>query len=529
MATNQNTAFQKMLIGGKDCYGPLTNLLLSLASLPTVLWLFSFHMHPALLIDEILENILNHVLDWDSEKEYRWTLAQLARCCKSWKDPALDRIWKRLADMKPIVGLESQELSSYTSRVKQITLRGDTGYSPSEHVLAFPRLQYALLEGAGCNAPINWALSHSLHRLKVDMRCTNSKVDVQYERCEHVTKIVQHIQNASNEGLQKLHLRGCITSSLNRVIGVLTSLRSLTLLTGSTLTPRLLTEITTFPFLQELRLHAAHIDADWFRTTKTPSESPTFPSLRRLHIRGQQSLIHAIVELLQLDTLEHLYLEADRPALDITAWTPIMDTLAVKASRSLRQLTIEHCTELDTPTNNIHLMGLSSFTLQHIKSLSNCAAMRKFTLDTTLPIKFTDRDIEDMSSWWPFLECLDLGALPGPHEDPACSPTLTVKALSHLAGHCPELKDLIIPLDLSASSEDDPSEVVPQQKLKTLRIGRVADSKSISSFVQTVLMMFPSVEAIECETSDGEVPVALPGRQEPDTGAGTEDELANGQ
>lgn len=106
MATNQNTAFQKMLIGGKDCYGPLTNLLLSLASLPTVLWLFSFHMHPALLIDEILENILNHVLDWDSEKEYRWTLAQLARCCKSWKDPALDRIWKRLADMKPIVGLE---------------------------------------------------------------------------------------------------------------------------------------------------------------------------------------------------------------------------------------------------------------------------------------------------------------------------------------------------------------------------------------------------------------------------------------
>lgn len=58
-------------------------------------------MHSALIIDEVLEAMLEHCADW-SGADYRWTLCQLARCCKAWKDPALDRLWKRLDAVEPL-------------------------------------------------------------------------------------------------------------------------------------------------------------------------------------------------------------------------------------------------------------------------------------------------------------------------------------------------------------------------------------------------------------------------------------------
>lgn len=61
-------------------------------------------MHPVLLIDEILEHILEQCSDW-SEKDYRRTLSQVARCCRAWQDPALDRLWSRLDGIMPLVRL----------------------------------------------------------------------------------------------------------------------------------------------------------------------------------------------------------------------------------------------------------------------------------------------------------------------------------------------------------------------------------------------------------------------------------------
>lgn len=61
-------------------------------------------MHSVLLIDEILEYILEFCSDWPQE-EYRQTLACIARCCKAWRDPALDRLWYRLDGVMPLVRL----------------------------------------------------------------------------------------------------------------------------------------------------------------------------------------------------------------------------------------------------------------------------------------------------------------------------------------------------------------------------------------------------------------------------------------
>ncbi|KAK7685631.1 hypothetical protein QCA50_010392 [Cerrena zonata] len=483
-------------------------------------------MHSALLIDEILENVLHHVHEF---QEYRWTLVQIARSCQAWRDPALDKIWSHLVDIKPVLNtLESSEARSYAARVKHITLRNAIHDHTQQHLI-LPELRSATLEGGGCNTAIDWAGSPALRRLKIDMQTIRAKPEAQFELGKRVAEILRTIQTRSDDGLQELDLKGHITSSLSYTIGSLTTLRSLTLLCGSTVTPRLLIEIATFPHLRDLRIQATHIDADCFRILQTNPGSTltTFPSLHNLRLQSDQPLMQAVIELLQPSTLEHLHLEAYGPALDVTAWTPIMDTLASKASYSLRTLILEHY-----HTGHIvdHGYSLNSFTLLPLKSLAACRALQRFTLGTTSLINFTDRNIEEMSSWWPHLETLDLGTLPVLDEDIPYKPTLTVKSLLHLARNCTKLKDLVLSLDISAVPESDRQGPHARHALKSLRVGHVSDTKDVSDFIQTILSVFPSVETIECETHDGETSVVEPGRpKESDAPrVGTEDGFANG-
>ncbi len=61
-------------------------------------------MHSALLIDEVLQLIFDFCSDLP-DTEPKWTYAQLARCCRAWKDPALDRLWDRLNGVGPLLAL----------------------------------------------------------------------------------------------------------------------------------------------------------------------------------------------------------------------------------------------------------------------------------------------------------------------------------------------------------------------------------------------------------------------------------------
>lgn len=61
-------------------------------------------MHSALLIDEILQEIIEACSAW-SGQECRSSLCQIARCCKAWSDPALDRLWARLDGVTPLLRL----------------------------------------------------------------------------------------------------------------------------------------------------------------------------------------------------------------------------------------------------------------------------------------------------------------------------------------------------------------------------------------------------------------------------------------
>jgi hypothetical protein len=63
-------------------------------------------MHQVLLIDEIVQDIFELCFEYaDGGKEKLHDLCQVARCCKAWKDPALDRLWRRLPCVIPLLSL----------------------------------------------------------------------------------------------------------------------------------------------------------------------------------------------------------------------------------------------------------------------------------------------------------------------------------------------------------------------------------------------------------------------------------------
>lgn len=57
-------------------------------------------MQRALLIDEIIR----HIFSFSAENGLA-TLNALARCCRTWEDPALDYLWTRLSSIAPLLQL----------------------------------------------------------------------------------------------------------------------------------------------------------------------------------------------------------------------------------------------------------------------------------------------------------------------------------------------------------------------------------------------------------------------------------------
>ena len=62
-------------------------------------------MHLALLLDEVLRIILDHIdRDLDRLPALK-TFYHLATVCRAWKDPALDYLWASLASVDPLLAL----------------------------------------------------------------------------------------------------------------------------------------------------------------------------------------------------------------------------------------------------------------------------------------------------------------------------------------------------------------------------------------------------------------------------------------
>ncbi|KAI8996431.1 hypothetical protein BD414DRAFT_434226 [Trametes punicea] len=471
-------------------------------------------MHRALLIDEILQLIFAECAAFP-HPESRRTLCQLARCCKAWKDVALDRLWSRIDGSAPLLGLltctdhEKMRVSqlpphflTYAGRVKEISHHSVPETPALDYpMMLMPRLESVTLSFQGCMVPDAWLLSPCLKRINVNI---GFSYDPQ-ETVDRSNAVAAHLERVRHYGspLQTLQVRGRMTKSLNEGVAALTQLRSLTIYANCCLSCETLAAVATFPGLRSLNIHASSIHHADFAAALSRASGPCFPVLEELEIRTDGALLMVILERLPSETLTRLRAEVTRSSRGPGYLKGVFELLAQKASKSLRELTLEDQTEFEDL--DLSLRPCASAEWYPISLLSPLAALkelRRFALVSMLPPALSDADMGQLGKWWPSLEHLDLGTLDVDYIPVDWQIQTTPGALIAVSKYLPRLVSLvlpILPMDLVAFVSQ-PTILIPRHHtLRSLAIGDVPDAISCASaLVQAILAIFPSLIRLDC-------------------------------
>lgn len=425
----------------------------------------------------------------------------------------------------------------YASRVKHVVFKSTPQSSLISRTLpsfpTFPHLKHAVIQGDGCLLPPQFLLSPSLQDLDVDLRGTRNCAGVRH-RSHQLAETLCNVSSLMTT-LQKLRIKGFMATTLDHIIPSFASLRSLTLLTSSSLSVDTLAALGELGNLQDLYVHASNLDADDFTQAISLQTSQPFPVLHNLRIRAQRSLFCAILDVIPSDTLRSLYLETEESAQGPSAWNPTFTLIAAKASNTLIDVTLDQILDPEELESNLTTSGADTrFAIETLQPLGKLRALRRLTIDAMLLPDFTDRDIDQMASWWTQLEHLDLGGLPD-GQDHAEVPKITTAALRALAKRCPRLRSLSIPLDSASCSQEPCGAVVVQQKaLERLVVGPPPADEHVAAFVRSVIHIFPCVREIECASADKSLSVDVQGAGrahalDVEHPKGTSDGFANGQ
>ncbi|KAI0629376.1 hypothetical protein C8Q77DRAFT_1143595 [Trametes polyzona] len=471
-------------------------------------------MHSALLIDEVLQLIFDHCVALP-DADPRWTLCQLARCCKAWKDPALDRLWSRIDGATPLLNLlkssDDKILRSFhecAARVKEISHHACIPPMPTgEPTPILPRLQAVTLSFHGCTVLTPWVLSSHLKRISVNIGFARYPPMVT-DRCNAVAGYLTQAQSCA-PGLESLHIRGRMTDSLNSAVASLTQLRSLSIYSNRFLTCDTLAEIATFPNLRSLAVHASSVRHSDFADALAPLYKPCFPALEELEIRASGSLLAVLVEHLPAGVLTKLNAEVDRSPHGPSYLKGMLEELVQKTSASLTELSVEDLTEHEDLESARSLASPEWYPLSLLSPLAALKGLKRFSLVSALPPAITDADLESMSKWWPLLTHLNLGTIESDYLPADWPVHMTAAALPTVAKHFPRLESLalpILPIDFVAETGKPatPETPAPQQAtLRTLTIGDLPDAAGcIPTLVQTILALFPSLTTLECPTHE---------------------------
>ncbi|KIK98184.1 hypothetical protein PAXRUDRAFT_134735 [Paxillus rubicundulus Ve08.2h10] len=458
-------------------------------------------MHPALLVDEILQLIFE--ISLDDEKS---SLCRAARCCKAWKDPALDRIWRRLPSAIPLLSLlpgcsvekgtihlnhlvqaeKCGVFRLYAVRVKHIVHHHSVLGDLPAH-LSYP------LDNLGTSRIESRSIGDVVLHMSLSSRLRAFVLHIGYTKSDSASTSMHMILSRLKKcsALERLSVRGHSSTCLQTPLGALATLHSLSLHLSS-LTEQTFMAVSALPLLGDLDIHADRLSLDNLAVAISEHCDSTafFPSLQKLRIRAEPGLLELLCRYLPQDKLHSLHIDSTAPSLP-SAWAAPFRAIATVASE-LHYFTIEHSIIVseseDTPTYPIDKF----FTIDHFRPLSKLP-LRRFVLDSWLPPDFSDADIEEMTKWWPLLNRLDLGALTAlENTEASWKPRISLASLSTLAKGCKGLQSLVIALDADgALAVPQP---VPQgsHPLASLFISSRSrpDTSSLSAML---LKIFPSL------------------------------------
>lgn len=469
-------------------------------------------MHPALFIDEILQLIFEAVLN-----DGKPSLCCAARCCRAWKDPALDRIWRRLPSAIPLLSLlpgfsmETDIIVGFSSPQPQLSLTHLKRLGPTTQDMSFTAFhsysirvkhivhRHGVLVDSAC---IPMDLFHQLSNLesaRIKSRATGEvalrmslaprlrALTLQVDYAKSTTSahsMMSLLQECSS--LEQLSVRGYSSEYLHIPLSKMTILRSLTLHLSS-LTPQAFMSVSTLPLLVDFDVHADRLSHDDLSAAITRlCDASFFPALEQLKIRAQPVLAALVVQQLPRNKLHSLHMDATGPA-SSSAFEGLFQAMA---TLPLHEFILEDAISIDESEDMPTYTPDKVFTLEHLRPLSK-VPLRRLILDTSLPPDLSDPGIGEMTKWWPLLEQLELGATTALENAETWKPRTSLASLAMLARGCKHLQSLAIVLDADSLPESGPVPLVPHP-LTSLSISS-RSRPDIPSLSTLLCRLFPSL------------------------------------
>ncbi|PPQ98957.1 hypothetical protein CVT24_003584 [Panaeolus cyanescens] len=427
-------------------------------------------------------------------------------------------------------GNELSSFSAYADRVKHIVLQHDI-VAHDGHVgklaIALPKLRSLRLSMTKSTLPLSLLQNLSnLDTADFSLGFKSRPPSSEEILCLRFREIAQ-----LSTRLRNLRLRGSIPASVNVSLCQMTALQSVSLRLGNTMSVDVLAALGTFPSLSTLEVHAGHLSTDAVRVLMD-DKSNLFPVLTKLYIRAKSSFVELFVSYLSTTTLQHLHVELDdeRPFAD--TWTSILQRVSSKASASLQHLDLEHHYNLDdiqqnstpntvatTPPPQGTLQHLPSITLGDVGFLRSAKRLRHFSCNLTIPPSLSDSDFEQVLSWWPQLEHLDLGPLPDRELSPSITISPSSKVISMVTEKASQLLYLSVPcsLDDTFCRQSGPTgnTSIPHNRLKNLTVSAITTTDP-TQMARCLLHLLPSLQTLECiEPGDHGVESLIPNLNSP--------------
>ncbi|KIY49970.1 hypothetical protein FISHEDRAFT_72197 [Fistulina hepatica ATCC 64428] len=501
-------------------------------------------MHYALLIDELIRKIFDDCFDINGN------LASVSRCCKAWSVPALDRQWRVLPSLLPLLRVlptfecvegiyvghktlhrlpqainylyqtirgqpsttEISRFHGYATRVRILTHRQNFNIDPS--ILTSLTVDGCLLPNltslhtlASCRQ--TFLDSPRLRSIDLDLGFRTRRSPIEdTTACYRVARI--------RPDISRLSIRGTASDSINTLISRLSGVSSLSLKLGSSLLPGTVADVASFSQLRDMELHAAHIGAD---DISLPFVS--FSSLRTLRLTASCSVIHKILSFLPQNTIQTLRLDISDARIKKSTWADMLQLLSQCTADSLTHLGVDWHADLDeyqTFLQDRDFAGsyVTHPTLASLEPAHELRHLRSLSLDMTLPLRFCDKDVERLCQWWPYLEHLDLGSVPTPHcgaggenregsdDNGDSQPTgqavrpslLSADMLGIIAAGLPFLSSLAAPLDVSLPRELPAIHHHALEQVMNTCYLQVDANVDASTFVQFLHALFPRLMSI---------------------------------
>lgn len=360
---------------------------------------------------------------------------------------------------------------SYAARVKHIVHHRSIQVHPDllsifmtchsnffRHTFILPNLRTAQLTCSTHNAfQAYLSLSKELRHLQLDL---GFKARVSPLSNDVVSRYLEWVTRFSPQ-LERVSIRGLATGCLNLAVASLKNVKRLSLRLGVTLTAETLSAVTSFPCLSEFEVHAAHFDV---HELSKLFHNRKFPSLQKLHVRANAAVTELFLHAVPNDNLHMLFIEIEDPTCTTVSWATMLHLICAKSPNTLRNLTIEHHTELDEL--NLEINTHISFT--NLQILGGLHRLTRFVLDTTLPTGLCDHELELLLEWWPELEHLDLGSGTMICRVNSLARPLSSHSLAVIAKKSTTLTTLIIPVNISCA--DDASCIPPSQRCPLTRL-----------------------------------------------------------